>query len=91
MKSKCKKQNPDSVLGIFNLGELCTVKTGDDGTFRPDEADVTIVLEAALSGQSVICILSDDTDVSVLLVYWGRHAVPCTDGALGTWHLCHLG
>ena len=28
------------------------------------------MLEAAKSGQNVICILSDDTDVFVLLAYW---------------------
>ena len=45
-----------------------------DGTFRHDEVGVTIVLEAAKSGQSVICILSDDTDVFVLLVYCVKRA-----------------
>ena len=60
------------MLGTFNLGEITSVKTGDDGTFRHDEADVTIVLEVAKSGQSVICILSDDTDVSALFVYWSK-------------------
>ena len=47
--------------------------TGDDCIFQHDEADVTMVsfvLEAAKSGQSVIQILSDDTDVFILLVYW---------------------
>ena len=41
------------------IGEFTTVKTGDDGTFRHD---VTVVLVVAKSGQSMICILSDDTD-----------------------------
>ena len=38
--------------------------------FGHGEADVTIVLDAAKSGQSMICILSDGTDVLILLVYW---------------------
>ena len=48
------------------LAEITTVKTGDDSTFRHD---VTIVPDAAKSGQIVICILNDDTYVFVLLVY----------------------
>ena len=37
-----------------------------------DEVDVTMasLLEAAKYSQSVICILSDDTDVFVLFAYW---------------------
>ena len=42
----------------------------DDGYFRHYEADLTFVLGAAQSGQSVICILSDDANSFVLLVYW---------------------
>ena len=32
-------------MGTFNLGEITTMK--DDGAFRHDEADVTIMLVAA--------------------------------------------
>ena len=45
----------------------------DDGAFDHDEADITMisyVLEAANSGKRIIRVLSDDTDVFVLLVYW---------------------
>ena len=41
--------------------------------FEHDETDVTIIvylLQAADGGKSVIRILTDDTDVFVLLVYW---------------------
>ena len=41
--------------------------------FNHDEADITMIshlLMAAESGAQVIRILSDDTDVFVLLVYW---------------------
>ena len=73
MKSKTNKRKLASVLGTFNLGENTTVETGDDCIFKHDVAVVTMisfVLEAAKSGQSVIQILSDDTDVFILLVYW---------------------
>ena len=72
MKSNLNKRNLDSVLGNFNLGESTTVETGDKDTLS-DEADVTMVsflLETANSGQSVIRVLSDDTYVFVLLMYW---------------------
>ena len=72
MKSKSNKQKLASVLDTFNLGENTTVETCDDGLFQHDEADATMVsfvLEAAKSGQSVIRVLSDDTDLFVLLVY----------------------
>ena len=41
--------------------------------FSHDEADITMVsyiLEAANYGKNVIRVLSDDTDVFILLVYW---------------------
>ena len=44
-----------------------------DGVFAHDEADITMIsylLMAAEFGTRVIRILSDDTDVFVLLVYW---------------------
>ena len=43
------------------------------GAFSHDEADVRMisyVLQAANHSKSVIRVLSDDTDVFVLLVYW---------------------
>ena len=45
----------------------------DDGLFTHDEADVTLIaymLQAAEFGKDVVRILSDDTDVFVMLVYW---------------------
>ena len=50
-----------------------TIETRDNGMFNHDEADVTMVsyvLEAANNGMRVIRVLSDDTDVFALLVYW---------------------
>ena len=45
----------------------------DDGAFPHDEADVTLIaymLQAAELGKDVIRILSDYTDVFMMLVYW---------------------
>ena len=44
-----------------------------NGGFKHDEPDVTLVaclLQAAESGKSVTGILTDDTYLFVLLVYW---------------------
>ena len=73
MKSKNDKRRLASVLSTFSLGEHTTMETLEDGVFAHDEADVTMisyVLQAASCGQKVIRVLSDDTDVFVLLVYW---------------------
>ena len=43
MKSKSNKQKFASVIGTFNPAEMTSGKT-DDGTFRLDEADMTLVL-----------------------------------------------
>ena len=72
IKSKSNKVKLVSVLGTFNLGENTAVETGVIVLFH-GEADVTMVtflLEASESSQSVTRILSDDTDVFILLAYW---------------------
>ena len=72
MKSKFNKRKPGSVYGTFNIGENTIAETEEYCNYFNDEADVTMVffvMDAAKSGQSVICILSDDTEVFVL-VYW---------------------
>jgi hypothetical protein len=73
LKSKNNKRSLASVLCTFNVGENVTMDTRDDDAFGHDEADITMisyVLQAANSGKGVICVLSDDTDMFVLLVYW---------------------
>ncbi len=45
----------------------------NDSAFDHDEADVTMVsyvLDATRHGKSIVQIVSDDTDVFLLLVYW---------------------
>ena len=77
LKNKSNKQWLASVLYTFSMGDNVTMETRDDGAFSHDEADVTMVsyvIQAASHGKSVIRVLSDDTDVFVLLVYWVHRA-----------------
>ena len=72
MKSKNNKRKLASVLSTFTVGDMTTTESRDDSAFDHDEADITIisyVIEAAKCGKDVIRILSDYTDVFVLLVY----------------------
>ena len=58
-----------NVLRTFTIEDNAAI---DDCAFDHDEADITIisyVLEAVNSGKRVIRVLSDDTDVFVLLIY----------------------
>ena len=53
------------------------METRDDGAFSHDEADITMVsyvIQAARYGKDVILVVSDDTDVFVVLVYWVHKA-----------------
>ena len=77
LKSKKNKQRLASILCTFSVDEDVTMDTRDECAFLHDEADVTMisyVLEAAHSGNRVIRVLSDDTDIFVLLVYWAYRA-----------------
>ena len=68
MKSKNNKRK----LATFTVGDMTTTESRDDSAFDYDEADITMisyVIEAAKCGKDVIHLLSDDTDVFVLLVY----------------------
>ena len=71
-KSKNNNRKLASVLSTFTVGDMTTTESRDDSAFDHDEADITMisyVIEAAKCGKDVILILSDDTDVFVLLVY----------------------
>ena len=73
MKSKNNKRKLASVLSTFTVGDMTTTESRDDSAFDHDEADITMisyVVEAAQCGKDVIRVLSDDTDVFVLLIYW---------------------
>ena len=73
LKSKSNRQRLASLLCTFSLGYNVTMDTEDDDMFHHGEADIAMisyVLRAANSGNSVVRVLCDDTDVFVLLVYW---------------------
>ena len=73
MKNKHNKRGLSRLLCTFNLGCGVTVDSIDAGVFGHDEADITIIsytLQAADDGRHVVRVLSDDTDIFVLLVYW---------------------
>ena len=69
--NKHNKRELSRVLSLFKIGPNVTMDSRCDGAFTHDEADVTMIaymLQAAEFGKDVIRILSDDTDVSVMLV-----------------------
>ena len=73
MKNKHNKRGLSRLLCTFNLGCGVTVDSIDDGVFGHDEDDITIISymrQAADDGRHVVRVLSDDTDIFVLLVYW---------------------
>jgi hypothetical protein len=73
MRNKHNKRQLAKVLSTFNFGKDVTIDSHSDGIFGHDEADITMIsylLQACDSDVQIIRILSDDTDVFVLLVYW---------------------
>ena len=60
----------------------------NEGHINHDEADVMMVsymLQAVQEGKQVIHILSDDTDVFVLLVFWMRKLNICAQVQMEKW------
>ena len=73
MRNKHNKLQLSKVQIPSTLGEGVTVESCTNGGFNHDEADITMisyVLMTAESNTQVIRILSVDTDVFILLVYW---------------------
>ena len=73
MKNKQNKRNLTSLLSICNLGPQVSVQSRDDEVFLHDEADVTIIgylFQATDDSRQVVRILTDDSDIFVLLVFW---------------------
>lgn len=73
MKNKNNKRQLAALLSMCEYGERTIVDSQSDGLHGHDEADVTIVsyvIQGASDGHKVIRVLSDDTDIFVLLVYW---------------------
>ena len=73
MNSKNYKRKLASVLSTFTIADMTTTESRDDSAFDHYEADITMisyVIKAANCEKDVIRVLSDHTDVFVLLVYW---------------------
>ena len=73
MKNKNNKRELSALLSRHNYGKQTTVESQSDGLYGHGEADITIlsfVLKAASKGHKVIRVLSDDTGIFCLLVYW---------------------
>ena len=82
MRNKHNTLQLSKVLSTYNFDEDVTVESRSDGILAHNEADITMnsyLLMAAKSGTKVVRVLSDDTDVFVLLVYWVyRHQIQAT-------------
>ena len=73
MRNKHNKLLLSKVLSAYSFGEEVTVESATDGLFNHDEADITMISYLLMTAQcdtQVIRILSDDTNVFALLVYW---------------------
>ena len=73
LKNKHNKLELSRILSTLDMDADMSIDSRYNGGFEHDEADVTMIaylLQDAESGKSVIRILTDDTDVFVLLVYW---------------------
>ena len=101
MKRKNNTRRLASVLSTFSVGEDVTFESADDGVYRHDEADITMisyVLEASNYVEDAIQVLSDSVMAQMYLFYWYivfsiRTTMQGTDGEMG-WnrpgHYCHL-
>ena len=61
------------ILSSYSFNKGVTVESASNGVFNHDKADIAMIsylLMAAETDTRVIRVLSDDTDVFVLLVYW---------------------
>ena len=72
LKNKHNRLDLSRILSTLDMDADMSIDSRYNGGFKHDEADVTIIAylrQAAEGGESVIGILTDDTDVFVLLVY----------------------
>ena len=73
LKNKHNKLELSRILSTLDMDADMSIDSPYNGGFEHEEADVTMIvytLKSAENGKSVIRILTDDTDVFVLLVYW---------------------
>ncbi len=77
MKNKDNKRQLSQLLCTHDLGSNIELVSRNDSIVQHDEADISLIsymLHAASAGARTLRILSDDTDVFVMLVYWCRKA-----------------
>ena len=77
MKNKANKRQLSQLLYTHDIGSNIELVSRTDSIVRHDEADISLIsymLKAAAAGADIVRILSDDTDVFVLLVYWCKKA-----------------
>ena len=77
MKNKANKRQLSQLLCTHDIGSNIELVSRTDSIVRHDEADISLIsymLKAAAAGADIVRILSDDTDVFVLLVYWCKKA-----------------
>ena len=75
MKSKANKRLLSRLLCTCTLAPNSLMVGEDEGLFNHEEADVLMVsfmIDAVRDGKKVIRILSGDTDVFVILIFWVR-------------------
>ena len=61
------------VISTINLGNSVTMVGREESMYNHDEADITIIsylLEAARNGKTIVRVISVDTEVFVLLIFW---------------------
>ena len=67
MKNKTNKRRLGELLCTHNIGDHIEMVSRADSVVTHDEADVSLMLDAARRGAKTVHILSDDTDVFVLM------------------------
>ena len=73
MKSKANKKALVRVLSTFNLGNNVTMVGREESMYSHVETDITIISylqETVKNGKNIVRVISNDTDVFVLLIYW---------------------
>lgn len=73
MKNKKNKRRLGELLCTHKIGDNIEMVSRADSIVTHDEADVSLIsymLDAVKRGATTVRILSDDTDVFILMVYW---------------------
>ena len=71
MKSMANKKALIRVLSTFNLGNKMTMVGREKSMYSHDEADIIIIsylLELVKNGMNTVRVISDDTNIFVLLL-----------------------